>query len=268
MQTSVSFDRRLANFTTFLKASQRLYKVLLLSWFYVFIVDEQLGTENKSPYRGNIALTDTNWQLNFDDLPGWDLLQRSERHHIFTTHHVLRKLWRLTENSGSCRLCRGLASFLQAPTLGLLTHYSDKPLRKRGWKMEFIFFDLRGSSTSLVRRRKGLLIAQEEGSLIRRPLWCSSLQPHGELISTWAIDRKRETWRGWREQKARGRAVAMWIHQHHIYLLLSDEVIPPVIEAQFWSIWLCLMHSWMSVYLELNHKVSRFCLKKVIESLI
>lgn len=28
-------------------------------------------------YRGNIALTDTNWQLNFDDLPGWDLLRRS-----------------------------------------------------------------------------------------------------------------------------------------------------------------------------------------------
>lgn len=133
---------------------------------------------------------------------------------------------------------------------------------------EFIFLDLRGSSTSLVRRRKGLLIAQEEGSLIWRPLWCSSLQPHGELISTWAIDRKRETWRGWREQKARGGAVAMRIHQHHIYLLLSDEVIPPVIEAQFWSIWLCLMHSWMSVYLELNQKVSRLCLKKVIESLI
>lgn len=50
---------------------------------------------------------------------------------------------------------------------------------------------LRGSATSLLRSRKGLLIAQEEGSLIWRPQWCSSLQPHGALISTCAIDRKR-----------------------------------------------------------------------------
>lgn len=36
------------------------------------------------------------------------------------------------------------------------------------------------------------------GSLIWRPQHCSSLQPHGELISTCAIDRRRETQREWR----------------------------------------------------------------------
>lgn len=95
-------------------------------------------------------------------------------------------------------------------------------------------------STSLVRGRKQQLIAQEEekGSLIWRPWWCSRLQPHGELISTWAIDRKER--RGWKEEGGllsvlffcccNALTVDMWFHQHYfphyIYLLLSREMAP------------------------------------------
>lgn len=76
---------------------------------------------------------------------------------------------------------------------------------ERGKRNEAYFLGvLRVVSTSLVRGRKQQLIAQEEekGSLIWRPQWCSSLQPHGELISTWAIDRKER--RGWKEEKEEG----------------------------------------------------------------
>lgn len=87
-------------------------------------------------------------------------------------------------------------------------------LRGRGVKMFSLISSwvARGSSTSLVRSRKELLIAQEEekGCLIWRPQWCSSLQSHGELISTWAIDRKRDMERMKRGQRE-GRAALSWL---------------------------------------------------------
>lgn len=61
---------------------------------------------------------------------------------------------------------------------------------------ERLFFlrEPKGGSTSAVRSGKEPLIAQEEEekSLIWGPRRCSSLQPHAELISTRAKDRKEE----------------------------------------------------------------------------
>lgn len=80
----------------------------------------------------------------------------------------------------------------------------------------------RGGSTSAVRSGKEPLIAQEEEekSLIWGPRRCSSLQPHAELISTRAKDRKEET------ARRKKREVCWWAVDTNGAVLLPSSSSP------------------------------------------
>lgn len=120
----------------------------------------------------------------------------------------------------------------------------------------YFLAELRGGSASLVRSRKGLLIAQEQRSLIWRPQCCSGLQTHGELISTLAIDRKTETHRGWSEEKEEGgndtadkdRSLDMWLHQLLFPPWCLTEPVMWLLFLLFWTApWISLgSFSWFN----------------------
>lgn len=107
-----------------------------------------------------------------------------------------------------------------------LRRLSRSPLRQkfppRREERRFFLREPRGGSTSAVRSGKEPLIAQEEEekSLIWGPRRCSSLQPHAELISTRAKDRKEET------ARRKRREVCWWAVDSNGAVLLPSSSSP------------------------------------------
>lgn len=117
-------------------------------------------------------------------------LQSFEGHHILAAQEIHRRARNLDVNVGPAAICRGEG---HADTT-FTTFTTPMKLPEKGKGSGFLAEEARhhlwGAGRGCWLHRKRLFNLKAR--------LCSSLQPHGELISTCAIDRKRETRREWR----------------------------------------------------------------------